>query len=226
MMEDVESKLRACFSVIADEPRTLAEIRESLPGGVSATSKEAVTQALQRLVERGELVSRHLCEDCVLFWAPAAAGSVSTEKQRPSSTAPVDTTPLPLVRSSRKTRLPFKSPAISGGARCAAPTTPGRRGTTAAGASLPPRSVGTATENLDRLTTQVSQLKTRLEDVNTEITLLSANYNSEELQLYIDGLHEYNEMKDAGQMLLGQLAVQEGTTTTALYGRFGLDIED
>ncbi|ELT94775.1 hypothetical protein CAPTEDRAFT_99674, partial [Capitella teleta] len=47
-----------------------------------------------------------------------------------------------------------------------------------------------------------------------------------ELQGHITKLHEYNEMKDVGQMLLGKLAVERGTTTKELYGEYGLDLND
>lgn len=43
---------------------------------------------------------------------------------------------------------------------------------------------------------------------------------------YIDALHDYNELKDGGQSLLGRLAVARETTTRALYPDFGLAYED
>jgi putative heme iron utilization protein len=42
----------------------------------------------------------------------------------------------------------------------------------------------------------------------------------------IEKLHEYNDIKDAGQTLLGHLAQLEGTTTKQMYHRFGLNLED
>lgn len=39
-------------------------------------------------------------------------------------------------------------------------------------------------------------------------------------------LHEYNEIKDVTQMLLGKLAEIEGVCSKYLYGRFGLDCHD
>ena len=43
---------------------------------------------------------------------------------------------------------------------------------------------------------------------------------------YVELLHDYNDMRDLGQELLGKLARFEGKTTVELYDEFGLDIED
>ena len=43
---------------------------------------------------------------------------------------------------------------------------------------------------------------------------------------YIDLLHRYNDLKDAGQAMLGKLAELEGTTTRSMYARFDLNEED
>jgi hypothetical protein len=48
----------------------------------------------------------------------------------------------------------------------------------------------------------------------------------EDITHYIDLLHRYNDLKDAGQAMLGKLAELEGTTTRAMYERFGLDADD
>jgi DNA repair protein Swi5/Sae3 len=42
----------------------------------------------------------------------------------------------------------------------------------------------------------------------------------------IKKLHEYNEVKDIGQMLLGIIAEREGVTIKDLYKRFELDVDD
>ncbi|RUO96543.1 hypothetical protein BC936DRAFT_141863, partial [Jimgerdemannia flammicorona] len=43
---------------------------------------------------------------------------------------------------------------------------------------------------------------------------------------HIRRLHEYNEIKDVGQMLLGKVAATEGTTIKKMYERFGVDLDD
>ncbi|KAK2964025.1 hypothetical protein BLNAU_1106 [Blattamonas nauphoetae] len=45
-------------------------------------------------------------------------------------------------------------------------------------------------------------------------------------QVYIDEHHRYNDLKDAGQILLGKLAEQEGTTVKDLNLRYDPSIED
>lgn len=198
-MDCCEEKLREYLGA-AGEPRTLPELLESLVE--DAQRAETVTRVLHRLVERGEVQSRCLCEGEVLYWrAPEAAVSASAGSPRPpNATTPAARAPLPRVASTRKARLPFKSPA---------------RLSETAGAS-----------SHDTAADEVLRLKKRLKDVNAEIARVSAECSSDELQVFIDGLHEYNEMKDAGQLLLGKLAEREGTTTAALYGRFGLDSQD
>ena len=44
----------------------------------------------------------------------------------------------------------------------------------------------------------------------------------EELGQHIDALHEYNEIKDATQAVLGRLAVIDGVTTKELHEKYGL----
>ena len=74
--------------------------------------------------------------------------------------------------------------------------------------------------SLDELTSQIST-------VDQEIQLLQQEGIEEsELKVHIDKLHEYNELKDTAQMVLGRIAYQEGMTTRELYARFGLDLDD
>ncbi|CAL8321243.1 unnamed protein product [Lota lota] len=73
----------------------------------------------------------------------------------------------------------------------------------------------------------VNDLKRRLEELDAEIApLLTEGYRLEELEQHIDLLHEYNDIKDIGQTLLGRIAALRGTTTRELYGHFGLELND
>lgn len=81
-------------------------------------------------------------------------------------------------------------------------------------------------QSVEELTVEVVKLQQMLEEVKREIESLAENYSEGELQEHIEKLHEYNEVKDMGQLLLGKLAEVEGTTTTALYDQFGLELND
>uniref|UniRef100_A0A8C2UBV2 DNA repair protein SWI5 homolog n=1 Tax=Coturnix japonica TaxID=93934 RepID=A0A8C2UBV2_COTJA len=73
----------------------------------------------------------------------------------------------------------------------------------------------------------IEELKEKERALDREIAeLLSEGYNVEELEKHISLLHEYNEIKDAGQMLLGKLAVIRGVTTKQLYPEYDLELND
>uniref|UniRef100_UPI0037E7DB70 DNA repair protein SWI5 homolog n=1 Tax=Semicossyphus pulcher TaxID=241346 RepID=UPI0037E7DB70 len=74
---------------------------------------------------------------------------------------------------------------------------------------------------------EVAELERRKEQLDTEITQLEAEgFRVEELEHHIDMLHEYNDIKDIGQTLLGRIAALRGTTTRDLYSHFGLELDD
>ncbi|XP_029372004.1 DNA repair protein SWI5 homolog [Echeneis naucrates] len=74
---------------------------------------------------------------------------------------------------------------------------------------------------------EVAELKRRRDQLDTDIAQLEAEgYSVEELEHHIDKLHEYNDIKDIGQSLLGRIAALRGTTTRDLYSHFGLDLDD
>ncbi|XP_018419539.1 PREDICTED: DNA repair protein SWI5 homolog [Nanorana parkeri] len=79
----------------------------------------------------------------------------------------------------------------------------------------------------DTLEKANSELKEKEASLDKEIAELEAQgYSLEELDKHISLLHEYNELKDIGQTLLGHLAVFRGVTTKELYSEFGMDLED
>uniref|UniRef100_A0ABM5F767 DNA repair protein SWI5 homolog n=1 Tax=Pogona vitticeps TaxID=103695 RepID=A0ABM5F767_9SAUR len=87
------------------------------------------------------------------------------------------------------------------------------------GASHPP--------DKDALEQEIEKLKKNQLVLDDEIAqLLAEGYSLEELENHIALLHEYNEIKDVGQMLLGRLAVIRGVTTKEIYPEFGLDLND
>ncbi|XP_058528831.1 DNA repair protein SWI5 homolog [Ochotona princeps] len=79
----------------------------------------------------------------------------------------------------------------------------------------------------DSLLLDIEKLKEKRERLDKEISqLVSEGYSVDELEDHISQLHEYNDIKDVGQMLLGKLAVIRGVTTKELYPEFGLDVND
>ncbi|KAI1232085.1 hypothetical protein IHE44_0007141 [Lamprotornis superbus] len=77
----------------------------------------------------------------------------------------------------------------------------------------------------EALRCEIEELKQKDLALDEEIAqLLSEGYSLEELDKHISLLHEYNEIKDAGQMLLGKLAVIRGVTTKQLYPEYDLEL--
>lgn len=89
-------------------------------------------------------------------------------------------------------------------------------------------------DNLARL----RDLKRGLQELHAAITAVTNNTGQHQQQQhgtewieaehrkYMQSLHEYNEVKDVGQALLGKLAQLTGQTTRKLYPDFGLSLEE
>ncbi|ORX43654.1 hypothetical protein BCR36DRAFT_586587 [Piromyces finnis] len=71
---------------------------------------------------------------------------------------------------------------------------------------------------------EIEELKIKLSKLQSS----DKNYEEykPEYEEYINLLHEYNEIKDAGQILMGRLAELEGTTTKSIYSEYHMDLED
>jgi len=91
-----------------------------------------------------------------------------------------------------------------------------------------PRSSNSTPQRSSELTDcaieEVEAAKEKLHSLECEVKKYS-NYK-EKLQLHIRKLHEYNEIKDSGIVLIGKLAEVECLTTTDLYEAFDLQFED
>ena len=81
------------------------------------------------------------------------------------------------------------------------------------------------TENL-ALEKKVSDLKEEISSLKGRLALISPDCKLSEMDEMIEALHEYNDIKDVTQMLLGKLADFDEVTTSSLYSRFGLDTSD
>ncbi|XP_053138412.1 LOW QUALITY PROTEIN: DNA repair protein SWI5 homolog [Hemicordylus capensis] len=81
--------------------------------------------------------------------------------------------------------------------------------------------------NKESLQREIEELKLKNLTLDQEVAqLLAEGYSLEELEKHIALLHEYNEIKDTGQMLLGRIAVIRGVTTKKLYPEFDLELND
>ncbi|XP_074871987.1 DNA repair protein SWI5 homolog [Carettochelys insculpta] len=90
-----------------------------------------------------------------------------------------------------------------------------------------PRSCHSDGVNKEALQHEVEELKQKELALDQEIAqLLAEGYSLEELEKHISLLHEYNDIKDTGQMLLGKLATIRGVTTKELYPKFDLELTD
>ncbi|XP_051031787.1 DNA repair protein SWI5 homolog, partial [Phodopus roborovskii] len=79
----------------------------------------------------------------------------------------------------------------------------------------------------ETLNSDIQKLKEKKEMLDKEISqLVKEGYRVGELEGHISLLHEYNDIKDVAQMLLGKLALTRGVTIKELYPDFGLDLSD
>ena len=227
-IQAMEEAVKRYFTTVC-EPQTAYEVTTSIP--VKLAELEV---ALDSLVQDGSLVCKEVggggsC--CTrLYWhgdAEAASNtSLSTAttpslaQQPPMYPSSTSTPPGGIRPPTKRSRMAFKSPAQVPRTKFLSATTPSSGSHGAAGGKRQ------GVEDAEKLADEVVVLRRRLEEVEVEMNTLENNYSEEELQAHIDTLHEYNEVKDMGQLLLGKLAEVEGTTTAALYEQFGLGLED
>lgn len=216
-----------------------SEILTDLPGSPASSEVE---QGLERLIKRREIVSKTISSlgddksgdsnktSCTLYWKATVK---KPEFASPRSSSVVLSTPGSGIRPpSLKSRLPFKSPAKIDASIKKSMSDSNVSSMPLSVRHTPRSSHGDKIESKreqhsEQLSRDVEKLKTQLKEIDRNIEELTASgCRDDELQLHIDALHEYNEIKDVGQMLLGKIAEIEGTTTTALYERFGLELDN
>lgn len=83
-----------------------------------------------------------------------------------------------------------------------------------------------AARSQDDVSRNITKLQAELEQVKQQLSPLLAVYSEDDVQRYIDALHEYNEVKDAAQTLLGKYAELQQVTVAQAHEKFGLGVED
>ena len=76
-------------------------------------------------------------------------------------------------------------------------------------------------QKIKEIQIQINSIKSELDTDQFDESIVESL-----LSLQIKLLHEYNDIKDIGQMLLGKYAELQGTTTAEMYHEFGLDLKD
>lgn len=166
-----------------NEPLTSAEILE-----MSSFPSQQIEKALQRLESQQIICSHFTAKEDTRVYSLSAKDSDTKCILETQNTTKLNTTLTPgpfrkralISRSSSKLRQPFKSP-------------------------LQSRQQSTVVEDKGSLLEEIDGLNTKLEILNNDIAELSKEYSEEELQQHIQKLHEYNEIKDVGQLLIGKL---------------------
>lgn len=79
----------------------------------------------------------------------------------------------------------------------------------------------------EQLQKELDSLLQKEKKIDEQIAaLVDEGYSVEELDWHIEKLHDYNEVKDAAQLVLGQLAVLEGATVREMHEKYDLPLED
>lgn len=73
-----------------------------------------------------------------------------------------------------------------------------------------------------KLTTEIAQKRSKIEEITGELKKPA----KETVKRHIKLLHDYNDIKDVGQGLVGMIADNRGVRVGGLYGEFGVGIAD
>ena len=82
---------------------------------------------------------------------------------------------------------------------------------------------------LDRaaqLATESTRMAEQITKLRAIITEEHAKKVAASQQAYIQVLHDYNDLKDCTQSLLGVMAMKDGVTVESLYPQYDLDLQD
>uniref|UniRef100_T1IY55 DNA repair protein SWI5 homolog n=1 Tax=Strigamia maritima TaxID=126957 RepID=T1IY55_STRMM len=79
----------------------------------------------------------------------------------------------------------------------------------------------------DQMQREIQELMEKVKALDNEIAELEEEgCKEEELEVHIDKLHRYNEIKDVAQMVMGRIAVLDGVTTKDVHEKYGIGSKD
>lgn len=188
-------------------------------------SQDDMCSVLDKLVSNGFIQCKSFSradsstDEITIFWKSHLfiGNKKLLPMKRPFEGPSTPATPAAVTQCSRsKVRTPFR--------------TPRRVGLSAQkGISMGAREKfrsPSASRTQDDVARSVFKLQAEVDQVKHQLTPLLAVYSEEDVQRYIDALHEYNEVKDVAQTLLGKYAELEQTTVAQAHEKFGLGVED
>ena len=188
-------------------------------------SQDDICSVTDKLVSNGFIQCKSFSradsstDEITIFWKshPLTENRKLLPMKRPFEGHSTPATPVAVTQCSRlKVRTPFRTPRRVG--------LSAHKGMSV-GAREKFRSPS-AWRTQDDVAQSVLKLQAEVDEVRHRLAPLLAVYSEEDVQRYIDALHEYNEVKDAAQTLLGKYAELEQTTVAQAHEKFGLGVED
>ncbi|CAK9296972.1 unnamed protein product [Gordionus sp. m RMFG-2023] len=78
-----------------------------------------------------------------------------------------------------------------------------------------------------RVSQNIEELEKELNEIEEKIKeFIKIGYKLDKSQIYMNLLHEYNDIKDIGLKIFGELARYKGVTIKEIYKTFDMDIVD
>lgn len=217
MADTVEEAVKD-FMVKFERPVTEEDLKQRF-------SQDEVCSVVERLVSSGVIQRKSFkradnnADEITIFWKShlLTGNTKLLPMKRPFEGPSTPATPVAASHYSRsKVRTPFRTPR-----RVGLPTQ--KRITQEARAVYRSPS---ATRSQDDVSRSIAKLQAEVEQVKQQLSPLLAVYTEDDVQRYIDALHEYNEIKDAAQTLLGKYAELQQITVAQAHEKFGLGVED
>ena len=130
---------------------------------------------------------------------------------------------MPMKNGSENVKNLFKSPFVNRVKVSTASTSPNSNKTLVFNSPI----VLNKNADPNKLKQEIASMQQELDECEEEIGMLNeANYEVEYLDLIIEKLHEYNDVKDTAQTLLERVAHVKGDTIKAMHEFYGIDFEN